>query len=111
MNSSGIVSKPRIKREGFRVYSYSVDEWVINNKLPSAEITGSENVDIDTIFVVEYDVTKNICAQSSIVGYKSGNTYGVAFNDAYWDRYHHIIDGITYDEMVKRMAEGCKRLS
>ena len=108
MNSGGIVSTARIKRKGFLVYSYSVDEWIINNKLPSAEITGSENVDIDTIFVLEYDVTKNICAQSNIVGYKSGNKYGVAFNDVYWDRYYHITDGITYAQMVRRMAEGCR---
>ena len=115
MNNRGIISGPRVKRKGFRVYSYSAAEysaaeWRTNHSVPIAEMASNENEDIDTIFVVEYNISKRIRAQSNIVGYKSGNLYGVAFNDDYWHHYHHIAYGITYDEMVKRMAEGCKEL-
>lgn len=108
MSSRGIISRPRVKREGFRVYSYSLEKYLINNRINVEEMTGKRDTVIDTIFVVEYDVSKRIRAQSNIMGYKSGDSYGVCFNDVYWDRYSHLAYGLTYDEMVKRMAEGCK---
>lgn len=111
MNARGIISGPRVKREGFRVYSYSLEEYLINNRINVEEMTGKRDTVIDTIFVVEYDVSKRIRAQSNIMGYKSGDSYGVCFNDVYWDRYSHLAYGLTYDEMVKRMAEGCKGLN
>lgn len=111
MNARVIINAPNGKRDRFRVYSSSWDEYLINNKVNVEEMTGNKYTFIDTVFVLEYDISRRISAQSAIIGYKSGNAYGVAFNDLYWDRYHHIAYGLTYDEMVKRMAEGCKGLN
>ena len=108
MNNRGIISAPNVKREGFRVYSYSLEEYLINNRINVEEMTGNKDTVIDTIFVVERDETARICSQSPVMGYKSGNLYGVAFNDVYWDQYCHMAHDVTYDDMIKRMVAGWK---
>ena len=111
MNVRVIISAPNAKRDHFRVYSYSAAEysaaeWRTNHSVPIVEMASNENEDIDTIFVVERDETARICSQSPVIGYKSGNSYGVAFNDVYWGRYCHMAHDVTYDEMIKRMVAG-----
>ena len=73
-------------------------------------MTVNKDTVIDTIFVAEYDVSSKIGDQGNILGYKSGNSYGVCFNDSYWSRFHHMAQNLTYNEMIKQLAKGCKEL-
>lgn len=101
------VLKLRNDEHDFQLFSYTGAQFFNVHRIKPLLLTGDSKVHVDNVFVLRSVIGKALVS-GVIIGYKSGNTYGLALDSILG--YKHIAGGIVYHEMVKYMVAGYDEL-
>lgn len=86
----------------FRLFTYSGKEFLSERQLESFVLTGYRKLSVDKVWVLG-KVTGDVIERGNLVGYQSGNTYGLALDSVFG--YTHMAHSIRYDDMLKFMED------
>lgn len=86
----------------FILFTYSGKEFLRERQLKSFNLTGYHKLSVDNVYVLG-KVTKDVKERGNLVGYQSGNTYGLAVDSVFG--HTHMAHGIKYDDMIKFLKD------
>ena len=90
------------RADKFRLFTYSGKEFLSEHQLESFVLTGYRMLPVDMVFVLA-KVTEDVTECGNLVGYQSGNIYGLALDSVFG--YTHMAHGIKYDDMLKFLED------
>lgn len=90
------------RADKFRLFTYSGKEFLSERQLESFVLTGYRKLSVDRVYILG-KVAEDVTERGNLVGYQSGNTYGLALDSVFG--YTHMAHGINYDDMLKFLED------